>query len=166
MFILFFHLGEVLYNRSDQKWVQIAYINMFDRLTYVLFHTILPRKALLPATTILFISIQQFIFGPSGAVCTEKYKAGRHSPDGHFIGLGKRGLYTWNGSQGLPWANPKSVCCVRTIPSLGKRGGTVCSAWGWVRPWPNHHLGRCDAGGQPQVLRNTAAGWLEDTLWS
>lgn len=59
MFISFFHLGEVLYNSSDQKWVQIAYIIMFDRLTYVLFHTILPRKALLPAaTTILFISIQ------------------------------------------------------------------------------------------------------------
>jgi len=58
MFISFFHLGEVLYNSSDQKWVQMAYILMFDRLTYVLFHTILPRKALLPATTILFISIQ------------------------------------------------------------------------------------------------------------
>lgn len=58
MFISFFHLGEVLYNSSDQKWVQIAYIIMFDRLTYVPFHTISPRKALLPATTILFISIQ------------------------------------------------------------------------------------------------------------
>ena len=83
------------------------------------------------------------------------------------MGLGKRGIDSLNYSQGFPQAYPQSVCCVRTIPSLGKReGGQFAVPEDGFNLWPNHRLGRCDAGGQPQVLRSTAAGWLEDTLWS